>query len=186
MNNADACCVSTAGREYDKDGTLRMWWQQQSIDAFTNQSQCLVEQYSRFSLNGESVNGKTTLGENIADNGGLTAAYHVRQPLIHDCVPMLSSGTSFLAVVALARLCYCYACALQAYRNWVAEHGEEPLLPGMSHSHDQLFFLAFAQVRVLSAGKDTQLPDIVRFCHITTRGEFALCVIQPADISSHF
>ena len=77
------CCVFTAGREYDKDGTLRMWWQQQSIDAFTNQSQCLVEQYSRFSLNGESVNGKTTLGENIADNGGLTAAYHVRQPSIH-------------------------------------------------------------------------------------------------------
>ena len=67
----------SAGREYDKDGTLRKWWRQESIDAFKQQSQCLVDQYSRYSLNGENVNGVTTLGENIADNGGLSASYHV-------------------------------------------------------------------------------------------------------------
>ena len=34
----------------------------------------------------------------------------------------------------------------QAYRKWVEQHGEEPLLPGIDLSHDQLFFLNYAQV----------------------------------------
>ncbi|XP_030078217.1 endothelin-converting enzyme 1 isoform X2 [Microcaecilia unicolor] len=63
------------GREYDKDGNLRSWWKNSSIEAFNNQTACITEQYSNYSINGESVNGKQTLGENIADNGGLKAAY---------------------------------------------------------------------------------------------------------------
>ncbi|XP_012683616.1 endothelin-converting enzyme 1 isoform X2 [Clupea harengus] len=63
------------GREYDKDGNLRSWWKNSSVEAFKHQTQCMVEQYSNYTINKESLNGKHTLGENIADNGGLKAAY---------------------------------------------------------------------------------------------------------------
>uniref|UniRef100_A0A8C7YAB8 Endothelin-converting enzyme 1 n=1 Tax=Oryzias sinensis TaxID=183150 RepID=A0A8C7YAB8_9TELE len=63
------------GREYDKDGNLRPWWKNSSVEAFKRQAQCMVEQYGNYSINQEPLNGKHTLGENIADNGGLKAAY---------------------------------------------------------------------------------------------------------------
>uniref|UniRef100_A0A3Q3WIT7 Endothelin-converting enzyme 1 n=1 Tax=Mola mola TaxID=94237 RepID=A0A3Q3WIT7_MOLML len=63
------------GREYDKDGNLRPWWKNSSVEAFKKQTQCMVEQYGNYSINKEPLNGRHTLGENIADNGGLKAAY---------------------------------------------------------------------------------------------------------------
>ncbi|CAL9684555.1 unnamed protein product [Knipowitschia caucasica] len=63
------------GREYDKEGNLRPWWQNSSIEAFSERSRCMELQYHNYSDGGERVNGKQTLGENMADNGGLKAAY---------------------------------------------------------------------------------------------------------------
>eukprot|EP00072_Mus_musculus_P046410 XP_006521756.2 PREDICTED: endothelin-converting enzyme 2 isoform X3 [Mus musculus] len=65
------------GREYDKEGNLRPWWQNESLTAFQNHTACMEEQYSQYQVNGERLNGLQTLGENIADNGGLKAAYNV-------------------------------------------------------------------------------------------------------------
>lgn len=67
----------SSGREYDKEGNLRPWWQNESLAAFRNHTACMEEQYSQYRVNGEKLNGRQTLGENIADNGGLKAAYNV-------------------------------------------------------------------------------------------------------------
>ncbi|XP_061537330.1 endothelin-converting enzyme 2b isoform X2 [Phycodurus eques] len=67
------------GREYDKEGNLKPWWRNSSVDAFRQKTECMVEQYDRYAVNSEHVNGKQTLGENIADNGGLKAAYDAYQ-----------------------------------------------------------------------------------------------------------
>lgn len=86
-SSADLFCyllLSSSGREYDKEGNLRPWWQNSSVEAFRQRTECMMDQYSRYLVNGEHVNGKQTLGENIADNGGLKAAYHVSTDITMD------------------------------------------------------------------------------------------------------
>ncbi|KAG0358430.1 Endothelin-converting enzyme 1 [Gamsiella multidivaricata] len=68
------------GRKYDATGALRNWWSNSSIAAFDNRTSCFVKQYSNFTLTDDrgtvlSVNGKLTLGENIADNGGIKKSF---------------------------------------------------------------------------------------------------------------
>lgn len=75
-----------AGREYDKEGNLRPWWQNESLTAFQNHTACMEEQYNQYKVNGERLNGLQTLGENIADNGGLKAAYNVSGRDLPGCV----------------------------------------------------------------------------------------------------
>lgn len=64
------------GREYDKNGNLHHWWNNETITRFKAKTSCIVDQYGNYSVNGRHLNGRQTLGENIADNGGLKAAYH--------------------------------------------------------------------------------------------------------------
>ncbi|WP_342686147.1 M13 family metallopeptidase [Methanoculleus sp. UBA291] len=65
------------GRQYDKDGNLKDWWTKEDAENFNNRTAMLVAEYNRFeALPGLYVNGNLTLGENIADFGGLTLAYH--------------------------------------------------------------------------------------------------------------
>uniref|UniRef100_A0A8D0XBQ9 Neprilysin n=3 Tax=Sus scrofa TaxID=9823 RepID=A0A8D0XBQ9_PIG len=70
------------GRNFNKDGDLVDWWTQQSANNFKEQSQCMVYQYGNFSWDlagGQHLNGINTLGENIADNGGIGQAYRAYQ-----------------------------------------------------------------------------------------------------------
>jgi endothelin-converting enzyme len=68
------------GSKYDAAGRYRTWWDNSTISRFENQTQCFVKQYGQYSvegLDGEkvNVNGKLTLGENIADGGGINNAF---------------------------------------------------------------------------------------------------------------
>jgi endothelin-converting enzyme/putative endopeptidase len=60
------------GRQFDARGNLKDWWTAQDAKAFTDRAQCFVEEYGSFTaIEDVKVNGKLTLGENTADNGGL-------------------------------------------------------------------------------------------------------------------
>lgn len=61
------------GRKYDAEGNMKDWWTAQDRERFEAKSQVLVEQYNNFAvLDTFKVDGKFTLGENIADLGGIT------------------------------------------------------------------------------------------------------------------
>ncbi|XP_039223530.1 endothelin-converting enzyme 1 isoform X1 [Crotalus tigris] len=137
------------GREYDKDGNLRPWWKNSSVEAFKQHTECLVEQYGNYSVNGEAVNGKFTLGENIADNGGLKAAY-------------------------------------RAYRNWVKKNGQEPSLPALGLTNDQLFFVAFAQVWCSVRTPESSHEGLVTDPHSPSRFRVIGTVSNSRDFSKHF
>ncbi|MCI4378965.1 hypothetical protein PGIGA_G00222350 [Pangasianodon gigas] len=73
------------GRNFDKDGDLKDWWTPSSTQKFQELSKCIVDQYSSFSwdlANGQNLNGNNTLGENIADNGGIRQSYQAYQNYI--------------------------------------------------------------------------------------------------------
>ncbi len=64
------------GRRYDAEGNLRDWWAPEDGKAFTERTDCEVKEYDDFTVaGGEHLNGRLTLGENTADNGGLRIAY---------------------------------------------------------------------------------------------------------------
>ncbi|XP_065582225.1 endothelin-converting enzyme homolog isoform X2 [Artemia franciscana] len=67
------------GREFDKNGDMKPWWNNETITKFQQRADCIADQYSSYSVNDEMVSGKQTIGENIADNGGLKAAFHAYQ-----------------------------------------------------------------------------------------------------------
>ena len=63
------------GRQFDPKGNLRDWWTATDAKAFDERAACIADQYSSFTVAPEvHVNGKLTLGENTADNGGLRIA----------------------------------------------------------------------------------------------------------------
>ncbi len=64
------------GAQFDVKGNLNDWWTANDKKAFDEREQCFVKEYSGFETkNGVQMNGKLTLGENTADNGGLRLAY---------------------------------------------------------------------------------------------------------------
>ncbi|KAH9413417.1 Membrane metallo-endopeptidase-like 1 [Dermatophagoides pteronyssinus] len=99
------------GRQFDKNGNMKQWWNNQTIKRFRERAQCIIDQYSSYVLEdiNANVNGRMTQGENIADNGGLKQAY-------------------------------------RAFKKWEKQNNVEPLLPGLNLTHDQLFFLNYAQI----------------------------------------
>lgn len=69
------------GRLFDKDGNLHQWWHEEAIEEFHNRAQCLIDQYNHYTVKEVAmhVDGISTEGENIADNGGIKEAFRAYQ-----------------------------------------------------------------------------------------------------------
>jgi endothelin-converting enzyme len=70
----------STGRHYDQNGNYTDWWTNATVKAFRERAECFVDQYSNYSIEGPNgtplhVNGRLTLGENIADAGGVAAGF---------------------------------------------------------------------------------------------------------------
>lgn len=117
---------------FDKDGNMRQWWSNKTVEEYVNRTACFIKQYDEFYLPEVDdhvsicdtlsvtiricwiilfqVSGERTLGENIADNGGLREAFH-------------------------------------GYRLHMKQNGKEQVLPGFeNYTHEQLFFISFGNV----------------------------------------
>ncbi|NXU51167.1 NEP protein, partial [Turnix velox] len=74
------------GRNFNENGDLVDWWTEESARNFKELSQCIVHQYGNFSWDlagGQHLSGINTLGENIADNGGVRQAYKAYQNFVN-------------------------------------------------------------------------------------------------------
>jgi endothelin-converting enzyme/putative endopeptidase len=64
------------GRQFDADGNLRDWWTKKDAAEFEERAACVANQYSQYTIVDDiKINGKLTLGENVADLGGTILAY---------------------------------------------------------------------------------------------------------------
>ena len=64
------------GRQFDKDGNLKNWWTAEDERKFNERAECMIKQYDAIeAVPGVHLNGKLTLGENLADLGGLWLAW---------------------------------------------------------------------------------------------------------------
>ena len=64
------------GRQFDANGNLRDWWTPQDGKEFEQRASCISDQYSQYVVVDDiKINGQLTMGENVADLGGLMLAY---------------------------------------------------------------------------------------------------------------
>jgi endothelin-converting enzyme/putative endopeptidase len=64
------------GRQFDAEGDLRNWWTPEDASEFEKRAECFIKEYSAFTpVDGVHLNGKLTLGENSADNGGVHLSF---------------------------------------------------------------------------------------------------------------
>ena len=95
------------GRRFDADGALREWWTPEDAARFTALAEQLVAQFDAYvAVDGVHVNGRLTLGENIADLGGLAIAQRAHARVAAEAPPvdgLTPAQRFFLANAALWR-----------------------------------------------------------------------------------
>ena len=71
------------GRKFDPQGNLRDWWTPEDAKEFEKRASCVADEYSNFvAVDDLKINGRLTLGENTADNGGARVALMALEHMI--------------------------------------------------------------------------------------------------------
>jgi putative endopeptidase len=83
------------GSQYDAQGNLKNWWEPAVGDRFKERTRCVSRQYSGYEVQpGAKINGDLTLGENIADLGGIKLAFQAYRALRNDAERVTADGFS--------------------------------------------------------------------------------------------
>ncbi|XP_026469709.1 neprilysin-4-like [Ctenocephalides felis] len=112
------------GRLFDKEGNLHKWWSEKSIDAFHERAQCLIDQYSNYTVPEVDlqIDGFNTQGENIADNGGIKQAFRAYRRWLklhgnsNETLPGINATNTQLFFLNFAQV-WCGAMRPEAMRN---------------------------------------------------------------------
>jgi putative endopeptidase len=81
------------GSQFDAQGNLRDWWTEQDKKQFQERTKCIADQYSNSTAVGDlKLNGNLTLGENVADNGGIRIAFMALMSAIGNAPPAPIDG----------------------------------------------------------------------------------------------
>jgi putative endopeptidase len=118
------------GRQFDADGNLRDWWTAADAKMFADRTKILVDQYSKFKVLGKlPVNGQLTLGENIADQGGIAIAY--------DAFKLTAQGRSNMVVNGLTPDMLFFKSFATVWRSLARDNFATMLINVDTHSPDK-------------------------------------------------
>src|SRR5262249_37090336 len=81
------------GAQFDAKGNLSNWWTAEDVTRFKTKTDCVSDQYAGYEvLPGVKLNGKLTLGENIADGGGVKLAFYAYRAMRKDAPEVVKAG----------------------------------------------------------------------------------------------
>ncbi|MFT3768552.1 MAG: M13 family metallopeptidase [Minicystis sp.] len=81
------------GAQFDARGNLANWWSADDVNRFKTKTDCVADQYGGYeAIPGVKLNGKLTLGENIADGGGVKLAFYAYRAMRKDATEVVKAG----------------------------------------------------------------------------------------------
>lgn len=144
------------GRQFDLEGNLVDWWEPDTQKSYLEKAKCIIEQYGNYT-------DKQT-GLNVSANIGFLIQYFFENFVINSLhfvspsIQLNGINTQGENIADNGGIKESYI----AYKRWVEKNGEEPKLPGLNYSPEQMFWISAAQT----------------WCAVYRKGEFLISSIK--------
>lgn len=149
------------GSESDGEGQLADWWTADVREQFSKRAQCLVDQFSAMPIPGLAaqspfvrVNGQLTLGENIADAGGLRLALEALRMRLEKDDEINAALSPAVSSLGDSRRQSRFNNTLAANSSPIAAE-DSSMIPGLKFTTDQLVVVAFDQIWCTKNSEET-------------------------------